>query len=673
MPKQPAVPRRWPRILLAVLAAAGLFVLFSGEIRDSDFYWHLTAGRQIWKAHALPASDPFSFTTALSADAYRGEAVTRRVNLTHEWLSQVVMYATYSLAGIPGLVLARIILLELFCALVGYIVWLRTREFFLSVAGALAAAGMAFYFQQSRPFLITFLFTAATVATLESRRKLWLLPPIFLIWANCHGGFVVGLVVCAVYVIEALVARLRGKTSEKDGRLFWAAGLSAVASAINPNGFRVFEALFLYRSSGIQTDNLEWQRPVFWHADFYGVLLFGSLLALLFAYKRAALRDWLLYMSFAALSLMAVRNTIFLGLVGPLVIADCIRRWRLVSRAALPIAAIGLSLCGVRAAVGSNNVLAFRSADWQYPAGAASFIESHRIAGRMFNSYEAGGYLMWRLWPTQPTFIDGRGLSEQAYADYKKILYSDGSSSRRRNDLFNKYDIRMLVVPGFDYLSGQVLPIAAELATSEDSEWRLAYADAAGFVFIRNAPAELTNVPGQTALLQSLEAQCDQHLAHDPLHPRCAFGLGEFYAHLQNQEKARDWVNTYLAHKIGPDSQAEHVALSLRVTDLNQQAVASAAGGNTRAAELMLREAVATAEAGLGSDDPDTAGSLNNLASLLEDEGNTVEAAQLFRRALAICEKTLGRDDPRTASARDNLAELSAAERRGNRSPQHPE
>jgi len=62
-------------------------------------------------------------------------------------------------------------------------------------------------FYLDRPYLITFLLLASTIAILETRRWMWLLPPLFLIWANCHGGFFLGWVVCGAYTAEALVRR----------------------------------------------------------------------------------------------------------------------------------------------------------------------------------------------------------------------------------------------------------------------------------------------------------------------------------------------------------------------------------------------------------------------------------------------------------------------------------
>ena len=162
-------------------------------------------GQYILETHSLPVPDPFSYVSVGSS--YPGEEITRRFNLTHEWLSQVILYLTWRTLGFPGLVIGRVLLLTAFCGLTGWIAFRRTRQFAVSLAAALAAAAMAFYFAQSRPFLTTFVFLALTMAILEARRALWLLPAVFLIWANCHSGFILGWVMCAAYSLDALLHR----------------------------------------------------------------------------------------------------------------------------------------------------------------------------------------------------------------------------------------------------------------------------------------------------------------------------------------------------------------------------------------------------------------------------------------------------------------------------------
>jgi tetratricopeptide (TPR) repeat protein len=75
-------------------------------------------------------------------------------------------------------------------------------------------------------------------------------------------------------------------------------------------------------------------------------------------------------------------------------------------------------------------------------------------------------------------------------------------------------------------------------------------------------------------------------------------------------------------------------------------------------AKALFEQGVATAEQMLGSEHPDTATSLNNLARLLHDQGDLAGARPLLERALAINAKALGAEHRRTANSLNNLAFL---------------
>ena len=313
----PVTAPRWIRPLLLALTAILFLTWFSGEVGDTDIWLHLMTGRHTLETRALTVPDPFCYTSNLTSTAFPDEAKTRYFNLTHEWLAQILMYLIHASTGFPGLVLLRAVLLIVFCGLVGLMVWWRTSGFYRSLGASIAAGAVAINFQQSRPFLVTFVLLAVTMAILERRRWMWALVPTFIFWANCHGGYFMGWVMLGAYCGEALIRRLRKRPVEGERQLWLVTIASFLASAINPNGFRVIEIMLLYRSSGIQSSNVEWQYPAFWLPPYgYGVVLIGSLLVMLISWRRTRPVDWILYFVFAAASLLAVRNTILMGLVG---------------------------------------------------------------------------------------------------------------------------------------------------------------------------------------------------------------------------------------------------------------------------------------------------------------------------------------------------------------------
>ncbi len=81
-------------------------------------------------------------------------------------------------------------------------------------------------------------------------------------------------------------------------------------------------------------------------------------------------------------------------------------------------------------------------------------------------------------------------------------------------------------------------------------------------------------------------------------------------------------------------------------------------------AEPLLMRALAINEKSYGSEHPDVARALNNLAQLLQDTNRLSEAEPLMKRVVTIFEKSYGPDHPNVASALSNLAALLQATNR---------
>src|SRR5664279_1412797 len=122
--------------------------------------------------------------------------------------------------------------------------------------------------------------------------------------------------------------------------------------------------MMYYRASGIQSSNLEWQYPAFWLPPYgYAVVLIGSLAALLISRRRTRPVDWILYFVFAAASLMAVRNTILMGLVGAVLLGAYLPNWKRAIPAAAEFAAAGLVVLGIVLALRGGRAFQLRAAE----------------------------------------------------------------------------------------------------------------------------------------------------------------------------------------------------------------------------------------------------------------------------------------------------------------------
>jgi hypothetical protein len=551
------------RVFTIVSAALFLLGLFSTEIYDSDFWWHLKTGQYIWQNHRLPVPDPFTFTTASAPPAYPGEDAVRRFNLTHEWLSQVLLYAAYQALGFPGIVLLRAALLAALCALAGIVAFRRSEGFYRALAASFATASVAIAWAFDRPYLWMFLFIAATIAVLEAgrtRRTLWLLPPLFLVWSNLHGGFFLGWAVLGAYCADAVVSRLRNGSSAGDRSLWIASALSVVSSGLNPNGFLAVKALMLYRQSFLQSTLQEWARPRLWPPDAFTILLALGAAVLIWRYRQVRLRDWLLFAAFAAASLMAKRNVVLIGVVAPILIATYFPA-KVPVPAYLRYALAGLLLCGLGAGIARGSFFQLRVADWRFPVGAADFLQAHRISQPMFNTYEYGGYLIWRLAPEPRVFIDGRALSESVFGDYVRMLYNhDASGGKSGEELLDQYGIQVIVMNSFEYVSGALYKLAPSFVYPAQTTLKLVYRDPEAMVLMRNPPAGMETL-NPAEVLDHMEQECESHIRHEPQYPRCARSIAQVFSRTGDAARARRWLGIYLSHPHGVDPEAERAWL----------------------------------------------------------------------------------------------------------------
>ena len=542
--KTPRTAPSWFRPLILVLTGILLLCAFSRESGDSDTWWHLATGKYIWQNHRLPVPDPFSFTTDTGTPVYGGELTTRHFNLTHEWGMELIYYLVQASTGFAGLVVFRTLLLTFFCGMTGWLAARRSGSFYRGVAAAVIAVLFAYQFVADRAYLATFVMVTLTVAAFETRRGLWLLPPAFLIWANCHGGYLMGWAVVGAYSAEAVYQRFRGKPLADERKIWTVSVLSILATYWNPNAWNAIQVMRHYRDSPLQIAILEWNYPAWWPPDRFNIIVVATIATLLWARRRVRIVDWLLFAALGGAAIMALRNVIFLGFIGPLLLATYLPAWKRSIPAILEYAAAAILLYLLVPGIVDGYAFQLRANTWRYPVEAADFLLAHNIKGHIFNTYEQGGYLMWRLWPQMQVFIDGRALNETVWNDYRHIAFNaDYQGGKTAEQLLQQYDIKTIVMNGFDY-QGNLQLLAAALADPSQKEWKLAYEDEKELVYMRELPAGMQPLPPLSAL-DSLEKQCTYNIDRG-LDARCARSLGQMFYRIGDARRARKWLMSYL-------------------------------------------------------------------------------------------------------------------------------
>ncbi len=434
-------PRR--ALLAAVLVLTGGVGLDS--LSDPDVWWHIRLGDWIIAHHQIPAGELFAYT------AFGNPLVA------HEWLSETIFAA---LAAAGGLFLVTV--------LMGLVAWsamlatllrgrLRGAGPVVLVVGLALAARAAEPVLGTRPQVFTFALICWTLWIAESYlrsggRRLWLLPPLFLLWANLHAGFIAGIGFLAIVVVaEAIKHRWAlgaGAPVRRIRRLAVAVGASALAACVNPYGPSLFVFAATTGATERQKGIIEWQAPNFADPTMWVLLAlllsFAALTATVLARpalrRHFDLRDFALAAVGAGLALTSVRNTaICVAVMAPPWMAmtagvlGSIRarreRPRGIARPRHPVPAMGIALVTVGVlGVGVVGARVAQSASAQgiaaaYPSCATTLLARSPTTQRVFTTYGTGGYVIDRLWPRASVYEYGESISlgTSVFADYQRI------------------------------------------------------------------------------------------------------------------------------------------------------------------------------------------------------------------------------------------------------------
>jgi len=470
--------------IAVVIFFAWVAVMFTTPVGEGDFFWHVKTGEWIWQHKSLPVSDPFSFTVK-DINPFNPESKRIPFLLKQYWLGQLAFFGIWKAAGETGMVVFRALC---YTGILLFIYnWVRKiRNGIVPLLTAVFVGNVLRNYSNERPQIFGFLLLPILVYTLEQIRKsrsvisppwpLITLPCVMLIWSNCHGSFILGVVTIALYAAGHLLEWMRGREPLNRAALTLFA-FSALITLINPNGYGAFREFFsLSRSYTNQVAEfisplrLAYQHHVFDYS--YWFLLLAALLTVTLSIRRMATEHLLVISSLMGLSLTGTRYIPFFAMAVPLLCSYLpeIKPGKLLRF--IPALIVLLLL----ATADYGNVLKFR-AERAFPAEASRFLREVHPKGNMFNYVGWGGYLM--CYTDYPVFIDGRTLIEELLPVHNSILAVAGWQGTLEN-----YQINFMVIPGTDSISLQAYPLLLQLLG--DDRWSLIYQDEIALILIRN-------------------------------------------------------------------------------------------------------------------------------------------------------------------------------------------
>ncbi len=495
---------KWHGFALTCFAVTALVVLFSETTADPDLWGHLRFGQDLLSSGQVIRPDPYSYMTG------------DQTWINHEWLAEGLLALVYGAFGFRGLIGLKVLLAMGISGLAyGYLrshglVPLRAWAL-VTTTGLLMFSGLG----TVRPHMFTYACFAVLLFALmqvENGRAgwLWVLPPLFVLWTNLHGGFLAGAGILLIWLLT-YCARLvfatpaaRAALRPQPWMAFMVTALAGLATLVNPYGPELLR--FLLRTATVSRPEIsEWQPGQILSVSgaAYLLLILASIAA--FAYGRRAPRPFplLAFIVLAILPLVAQRHEPLFAL-GLLFLAGehisgAWERWS-VSRGADKASIADHRLFGpllIGVFLAGSIVFVIRAVPQLgcirvdqdfYPVRATALLKSAQIHANMADEFDWGEYVIWHLGPAIRVSLDGR----------RETIYSEPRYQEGLNFMFgwNDWDA-VLRKDGVDMALVKA-KMAAYNLLKQTTEWDLAYEDLVSALFVRHTSSLVERIRAST-------------------------------------------------------------------------------------------------------------------------------------------------------------------------------
>ena len=477
------------RTFLAVVFL-GILALSARSVSDPDVWWHLRTGQLIAQTGTVPHVDSFSFTRA------------GHTWVAHEWLTELFIYGAFRISGWGGL----IVVFALMVSSTFFLVYLRSApDPYSSGVTVLLGAWATAPVWGVRPQVVSLLLTSLWLLILErserNPRLLWWTLPLTILWVNLHAGFALGLVLTLLFLAGEFWEQFTSSRPSNAARLraliitFF---FDLLLVPLNPNGAK----MYLYPVDTLRSDAMpkyiaEWASPNFHHAEYipFLLLLLATMASLAWSRLRVRPRDILLLMVSTFAGLSSIRLSPFFVLVAVPILSRPVVLWirsgrsldrpqgSIVSHAPVPYVGLlnALILFALAVFVGFQiNGVVQRQPQVEaqrFPAGAVAYLRAHPAAGPLFNLYDWGGYLIWKLNPQPPVFIDGRA---DLYGEFLMREFANTYDLKGNwHEALQTWGIRTVLVKP---------DCALAVALRNAAGWEVDYSDSQSIVLERSTP-----------------------------------------------------------------------------------------------------------------------------------------------------------------------------------------
>ena len=427
----------WFTIGLAIFAVFVAFFFYYPSVGgDQDIWFHLRYGAY-FVHHFTWKIDHGQFTWTTFNPNFR--YVT--------WIGSSVLYIVYSLMSHYGLylLLYAVIGSMLFC----FIYFLKRTGYrfditsLLAILGVLLVINLKYLYIKPDMFSGLFFVIACLIyykaKETESWKLLYIYPPLFLLWVNTHGGFIVGL----FFISAAFGGELVNALFFKKARLSWkqlehfaiSVVLSYAVLGINPEGYgyvtgiiRDFfapemkttkETIFEYMSMWNSISPTKAVGVRFRFAGVSMLIMLVSFIAtciyLLVRKKFFDMPSVLLVGFFFFFGMSVVRASMYFPLIWFFAFFYVYKRFDIIKiKGVINFISLGIIfiLCVniINFALRQYDSIAWLGTNWEesYPVKEVEYIKKAHPPGNIWNDYLSGGYMLWALYPEYKVFMDPR-------------------------------------------------------------------------------------------------------------------------------------------------------------------------------------------------------------------------------------------------------------------------
>jgi hypothetical protein len=489
--------KRLLHCLLFILLFCYIFLIFfhSDSSITEDLGRHLVLGKIIWTQKSIPKNNLFSYT------------YPNFPFINHHWGSEVIFYLVDTIGSINGLIIMKVGILFFALILLIYDSLKRIHNPISVVGCSILTLELVGNRSDIRPEIFGNLFFVLFLIILYSQKekkdaKIFLLPAFLLCWVNLHISFIFGIGLYVIYLIDRFIFK---KISRNEIIVLF---ILLLVTLINPNGiqgalypakiFSNYGYTIVENQSLFYLENI-FQIPTFLYFKISFVLM--VLLSILLLVKKRFFEIGT-SLFFGILSFMAVRNFPFFALsfLYPMSYGlnfYFIRIKKLskhIDKKYITPGEIGvlvvLIFILIKATYGLFSNTYYKSIYSGVKTGlgqvkggkeSIDFFIAHHLKGPIYNNFDMGSYLIYRLYPQELVFVDGR---PEAYpSDFFTSEYIPMQEKEEKwKQEMEKWKFQTII-----YSHTDLTPWGGQFIRRilKDPNWKMVYFDHYVVVFVR--------------------------------------------------------------------------------------------------------------------------------------------------------------------------------------------